>query len=95
MTTLLDVSPTAAPASTPTEPTPLAVNAKLLAPLLAVSVRTVRLWDTLGRIPRPIRIGGCVRWVLDGPTGIRAWLAAGAPDRRTWEAMTGNGRAAR
>ena len=44
------------------------------------------------RVPRPIRLGGCVRWTLDGPNGLRAWLAAGAPSRDRWEAMQKGGR---
>ena len=65
---------------------PLVVDARRLALLLCAGVRTVRTWDNCGKLPRPLRIGGRVVWVLDGPSGIRAWLAAGAPDRATWEA---------
>ncbi len=69
---------------------PLAIDAKALAATLGVSVRSVRTMDGAGRIPRPVRLNGrCIRWPLDE---IRAWLRAGAPDRRTWEAMKGNRR---
>ncbi len=45
--------------------------------------------DRCGRSNRPfytpdIRIGGAVRW---DSQECAAWLTAGAPDRRTWEAM--------
>jgi predicted DNA-binding transcriptional regulator AlpA len=60
------------------------VDAKRLAKLLCAGVRTVRTWDAGGKLPAPIRIGGRVVWVL---SEIRAWLAAGAPDRETWESI--------
>lgn len=60
---------------------PLAVDARRLASLLSVGVRTVRTWDAAGKLPAPIRVGGSVRWGVDE---IRAWLDAGAPDRETW-----------
>jgi hypothetical protein len=63
------------------------VDARRLAKLLCAGLRTVRTWDAAGKLPAPIRIGGRVVWTLTGPTGIRAWLAAGAPDRQTWAAM--------
>lgn len=69
----------------PTADTPLVADAKRLARLLAVGVRTVRSWDAAGKLPTPLRIGGKVVWRLDE---IRAWLAAGAPDRETWAART-------
>ena len=62
---------------------PLVVDAKRLAKLLCAGVRTVRAWDAAGKLPAPIRIGGRVVWRVDE---IRAWLAAGAPDRETWDA---------
>lgn len=63
---------------------PLVVDARRLAKLLCAGVRTARTWDAAGKLPAPIRIGGRVVWRLDE---IRAWLAAGAPDRKTWAAM--------
>ena len=62
---------------------PLVVDAKSLAPMLSCGVRTVRTLDARGLLPKPLRIGGSVVWVVDD---IRAWLEAGAPDRETWEA---------
>jgi prophage regulatory protein len=70
--------------NTALEPAPLAVDAKALARMLRVSVRKIRTMDASGALPRPLRLGGCVRWWVED---IRAWLAAGAPDRRTWEAL--------
>lgn len=71
--------------STPT--TTFAVDTFELAELLGVSERHVQRLDAAGKIgPRAIRLGRSKRYVLDGPNGIKAWLGAGAPDRREWEA---------
>lgn len=64
--------------------TPLVVDARRLAAMLCIAIRTVRTWDSAGRLPEPLRIGGRVVWRTDE---IRAWLAAGAPDRETWAAI--------
>ena len=63
---------------------PLVADARRLAKLLCCGVRTVRTWDSAGKLPMPIRIGGRVVWRMKE---IRAWLAAGAPDRQTWAAI--------
>ena len=62
---------------------PLVVDAKLLARLLTCGIRTVRTLDASGKLPKAMRIGGRVVWLV---SEIREWLAAGAPDRDTWEA---------
>ncbi len=74
-----DPAPPAAPARTE----PLLTDARGLASMLAVSIRTVRTWDAGGRLPDPVRVGGSVRWRLDE---IRLWIDAGCPDRETWTA---------
>lgn len=73
-------------ANPPAEPdgSPLVVDARRLGVLLCAGIRTVRAWDAAGKLPAPIRIGGRVVWRMDE---IRAWLAAGAPDRETWVAV--------
>ena len=69
-----------------TDPTdPLVVDAKALAKLLGSGLRTVRAWDAAGKLPTPVRLGGRVVWILNGPSGIREWLEAGAPKRDDWE----------
>lgn len=66
----------------------LAVNAKQLAVMLALSERTIRQLDASGKLPKPVTIGlRSVRWPIDE---IRDWLAADAPDRATWNAMRGH-----
>jgi prophage regulatory protein len=63
---------------------PLVVDARGLARLLSSGKRTVGTWNAAGKIPAPIRIGGRVVWVV---SEIRAWLAAGAPEREAWDAI--------
>jgi predicted DNA-binding transcriptional regulator AlpA len=76
----------AADTDPPADPTgsPLVVDARRLAQLLCVGLRTLRTWDAGGRLPAPVRIGGRVLWRLDE---IRAWLDAGAPCREDWDAI--------
>lgn len=66
----------------PAAATPLVVDARRLAGMLCVGLRTVRTWDAGGKLPQPIRIGGRVVWRVDE---IRSWLAAGAPCRDEWQ----------
>ena len=63
---------------------PIAVDAAQLAQLLSVSVRHIRRMDSAGKLPKPLKVGKCVRWARPE---IEDWIAAGAPDRRTWEQM--------
>ena len=60
------------------------LSAKTLGEMLSLSKRQVFRLNSCGKIPAPIRIGGAVRWSAEE---ISAWLAAGAKDRRTWEAI--------
>ena len=64
------------------------LNAKTLGNMLSLSKRQIFRLNSCGKIPAPIRIGGAVRWSADE---ISAWLAASAPDRRSWEAMKNAG----
>lgn len=57
-------------------------DAKALGQRLSLSKRQVFRLNSSGKIPAPLRIGGAVRWRADE---CADWLAAGAPDRRTWE----------
>ncbi len=65
---------------------PLAVSAKELGALLGVSLRQVWRLNSTGKLPKPIRLGGSVRWRRDE---IIAFVEAGCPDRQTWDAMRG------
>jgi len=65
------------------------LTAKAVGEMLSLSKRQVFRLNSCGKLPAPIRIGGSVRWAENT---IAEWLRAGAPDRRTFEAMRGVGR---
>jgi len=58
------------------------LTAKAVGEILSLSKRQIFRLNSCGKIPAPIRIGGAVRWSAQECT---EWLAAGAPDRKTWE----------
>lgn len=64
------------------------LSAKALGDMLSLSKRQVFRLNSCGKIPAPLRIGGAVRWSAEE---ISAWLAASAPDRRTWAAIKNAG----
>ncbi|MCP4640084.1 MAG: helix-turn-helix domain-containing protein [bacterium] len=62
----------------------LPINAALLdvnqvSQLMNCSVRTIRRWSDTGRMPRPVRIGGLVRWAR---ADLERWVADGCPPVR-------------
>ncbi len=61
------------------------LSAKELAKMLSLSKRQIHRLNSCHKLPAPIRIGGSIRWDLE--RDIKPWLAAGAPDRKSWEAM--------
>ena len=64
------------------------LTAKKLGALLSLSKRQIFRLNSCGKIPRPIRIGGSVRWA---ESTIQAWLSTGAKDRKTFEALQQHG----
>jgi predicted DNA-binding transcriptional regulator AlpA len=70
--------------STQTNQTCQLLDAKTFGQRLSLSKRQIFRLNSCGRIPKPVRIGGAVRW---SEQEISDWLAVGAPDRKTWEAM--------
>lgn len=60
------------------------LSANELAPMLVLSRRQIFRLNASGKLPASLKIGGSVRWLA---SEIKVWLAAGAPDRKTWEAM--------
>jgi len=76
-------SNTSAEAGTVHTPVLLLTTADAAA-LCRTSVRAWRTWNTTGRIPRPICIGRKIFW---RPEELRDWVAAGCPNRETWESM--------
>ena len=63
---------------------PLAFSAQQLADRLGVSLRHIRRLDSCGKLPKPVRLGRCCRFPV---AELESWLVAGAPDRKTWQAM--------
>ena len=61
---------------------PLLLTALQAAEMFGTGLRTWRTWQATGRIPQPIRIGRKVFW---RSAELRAWIAAGCPDREMWE----------
>ncbi len=57
-------------------------SARSLARMFSVSTRTVWRLRSAGKLPRPLSVGGSVRWRL---TDIRLWESMGCPDQRTFE----------
>ena len=60
------------------------LTANALGKMLSLSKRQIFRLNSSGKIPASIRIGGSVRWVQGT---ISEWLALGAPDRSTFEAI--------
>jgi predicted DNA-binding transcriptional regulator AlpA len=65
-------------------PTPLLLRATAAAAMCHTSLRTWRSWDVAGKIPTPIRIGRSLFWRFEE---LQAWVAAGCPDRSTWQVL--------
>lgn len=71
-------------------PEPEAVSLRTLAAMIDISERSAERLRSSGRLGvPPITIGSRVRYPLNGPRGVRAWIAAGCPGRDEWEANKG------
>jgi predicted DNA-binding transcriptional regulator AlpA len=62
----------------------LMMSARAIAAMLGVSIRQVWRLNATGKLPRPIRLGGSVKWKK---TEIMKWFDNDCPDRQTWDAM--------
>ena len=62
----------------------LLLTARETAQALGVSLRTLRSWDSSGRIPQPRRISRSTKWSV---SELRDWTNAGCPRREEWEAV--------
>jgi len=58
---------------------PSLITVDEVAAMLQVSQRTVYRFSDIGRIPRPIKLGGSVRWRR---SDILAWIEEGCPSAR-------------
>ena len=63
-------------------PAALALNAKQAAAMLNISVRQLWRLNSTGQVPKPIRLGNCVRW---RKAELEAFVEAGCPTRQEWE----------
>jgi predicted DNA-binding transcriptional regulator AlpA len=72
--------------SAPAQPdlAPLLVDIVALSKLLQRSVASLHRDDVEGRLPAGLQLGGSKRWRY---AEIVAWVEAGAPERRKWEAI--------
>ncbi|HPS55666.1 MAG TPA: helix-turn-helix domain-containing protein [Sedimentisphaerales bacterium] len=60
--------------------------AKDLAEMLSVSVRTIWRLRSAGKLPKPVSIGGSIRWKL---SDIELWQNLECPDQKTFEIRKG------
>src|SRR5262249_16627151 len=65
-------------------PEPLTVPAAVAGPLCGVSEATWWRLSSSGKCPRPLKVGGKTLWRT---AELQAWVAAGMPERRTWESL--------
>ncbi len=64
------------------------LTAQSLGKMLSLSKRQIFRLNSCGKLPKALRIGGSVRWM---ESTVAQWLKAGAPDRKTFEAMQRGG----
>jgi predicted DNA-binding transcriptional regulator AlpA len=62
----------------------LLISGEVLAKMLSISKRQIWRLRSAGKLPKPIHIGGSLRW---RKAEIVAWIAEGAPDLHRWEAI--------
>lgn len=63
------------------------LSVKVVAQILSLSSRSVHRLNTSGRIPKPVKINGAVRW---RKSDIEQWMLWVCPDRKTFEARKGD-----
>jgi predicted DNA-binding transcriptional regulator AlpA len=81
---LRDDPETARSASLAVPLAPLLIDMAALSQLLARSEASLYRDDAAGRLPAGLKIGASKRWRY---AEVAAWVEAGCPDRRAWEAM--------
>lgn len=64
----------------------LAISARQLSQMLGISLRQCWRLSSAGKLPKPVRLGGSIRW---NRAEVQHWFEAGCPDRRLWESMKG------
>src|SRR5262245_40643696 len=71
-------SVTTQPVQLLTQPVQLLLTARQSAQACGVSLATWWRWRAAGRVPPPVRVGGCVRWRADE---LRRWIEADCPQQ--------------
>ena len=71
---------------TPPETEPALIDVKAVAALLGCSARHVTRLEEAKLMPAAIKLGRLSRW---NRVAIEQWIAAGCPDRATWENSQG------
>ena len=69
------------------EPRKTLLSAKEFAKMISLSFRQVHRLNSCGKIPKPVKIGGALRWKRED---IELWIAMQCPDRQTFEAQKGD-----
>jgi len=62
----------------------LALGCREAAKAIGLSERSFRRGISAGRVPQGLKVGGRRLWPLEGPNGLKAWLAAGCPPAHDW-----------
>lgn len=84
----LDDADQAATSTPPVAGWPIALPASAAAALFGLSERAWWRLHSSGRCPLPIRCGRAVRWLVDGPRGLKAWAEMGCPTREVFHSRT-------
>jgi predicted DNA-binding transcriptional regulator AlpA len=66
------------------EPAPLVVGTRGLCNILQTSEATVHRLRSSGKLLKPLELGSQLRWRV---AEVNAWVEAGCPELRTWEAL--------
>ncbi|TKJ32305.1 MAG: hypothetical protein CEE38_23395 [Planctomycetes bacterium B3_Pla] len=61
---------------------PQLLKVKEVAAILHVSQRHLWRLKAAGKLPKPVKVGECVRWLLGD---VEAWLEMGCPSQRQYE----------
>lgn len=65
------------------------INANDLAEMLSISVRHIWRMKAAGKLPKTVKVGGCVRWLL---SDIKLFLETGCPSQKKFDDMKNAGR---
>lgn len=58
------------------------LSAKMLGKMLSLSARTIWRLRSSEKLPRPVKIGGAIRWVQGT---IEKWISMGCPNQKEFK----------